>query len=409
MAEFATIKPLPVGDFTLRMIAVCEDMAISPVKLHVSTPLMHHNWDFEGQYHTLHESESLSDIQSVSQEIPSLLCLDANIKVHDQNRRYNDVLSFRVDRETGLGKFELKHVGDKTTANLIARSVAKHFDTFTPEELVQVSVSEASGAVLEARKAQVATLDTQAKKLASFLEDLAKSQSEHAQRVDLELREKYTELERQLSEEYSKKTTSLTEREEKLKQQLQDFDTRQAKYVRRDHLKQIQDVLEQTKSAELSSSTVSKRSAIHKLCISSLLFFGIMLLGVAAAIIYRGKIDPSIIPLLTIGSLGIAGTLVYYLKWNDAWFSQHAKSELANQKMGVDMLRASWLAELLFDWESDRKQDLPEDLRQIFASGLFLDPSIQITKHPADDLLEFAKKISAIRAGKDKLEIEADR
>jgi hypothetical protein len=64
-------------------------------------------------------------------------------------------------------------------------------------------------------------------------------------------------------------------------------------------------------------------------------------------------------------------TAIYYIRWNDRWFRDHASAEFANRKFGADILGASWLAELFFEWDEKKDFNFPPELLQSFARGLF--------------------------------------
>lgn len=409
MAAFAYIKPLPVSEFIERMNKVCIFLKISPLKLNISTDLQHHSWNLESTFDKINQTAQYAEIVDIGKKLPSLICTSASLEFHGVNptRQYQQALTYILDREKQVGAFELKTVRDKEMAAALAIAIQENFNCFTLEELYLVQNSEATRGAVDARRASVASLDAQVERLTSFLETLATQQSEHVINVENSLTQKFEEKERKLDQTLIEKVEHLDRREGELKKQEEQYETNNAKYVRRDHLKQLQAILAKMQESKLSPQTILKRKVIHRICIASMVFFGSLIAIAAARLGWWGKLGYELIPLFSIGASGFAVTLIYYVRWNDAWFSQHAQNELTAQKMGLDVVRASWLAELLFDWETERQQDLPEDLRKIFSEGLFVSPAFKPTVHPAEELTNFLGRLTAIRAGADKIEIEA--
>lgn len=90
---------------------------------------------------------------------------------------------------------------------------------------------------------------------------------------------------------------------------------------------------------------------------------------------------------LSITSLGLAASLIYYIRWQDKWAEQYAQTEFELQQFQLDVHRANWVVETCLEWRKETQSDIPAELVQNLSRGLFagLKPAPQIL-HPADEL-----------------------
>jgi hypothetical protein len=96
--------------------------------------------------------------------------------------------------------------------------------------------------------------------------------------------------------------------------------------------------------------------------------------------------------------------LIYYIKWSDQWFREHAQAELRIKKLSSDILRASWLAELVLEGKQ-ADQQLPEALMSRFSEGLFADSLVSATEHPSDQMVALIRKLSSVKVNRDGVEL----
>jgi hypothetical protein len=192
----------------------------------------------------------------------------------------------------------------------------------------------------------------------------------------------------------------LREREERI-------DLRDSKAVRRNLLDDVRAVISNRKSIALSDTTNNKRNAVHALCIISLFAFALLLIWG----FYFAQLNPDggIITVIPIsgGLLGFGSTMIYYMRWNDHWQRRHAEAEFRDMKFNDDILRASWLAELIFEWESEKGGVFPEELVHNFSRGLFIPQDGGAIEHPAEVLSNLLKEARSIKVGKGILELES--
>jgi len=93
---------------------------------------------------------------------------------------------------------------------------------------------------------------------------------------------------------------------------------------------------------------------------------------------------------------------IYYLKWNDRWFREHADAEFAAKRYKADILRASWIAELAGEWKKTKEgEPLSPLLVDAFTRNLFTDVSVSgPSEHPLDEMTSLLKRASEVQFGK---------
>jgi hypothetical protein len=78
---------------------------------------------------------------------------------------------------------------------------------------------------------------------------------------------------------------------------------------------------------------------------------------------------------------------VFFIRWQDRWSEVHAAEEFRLKRFDLDIARASWLVEVMLEWNTAEKE-FPKELIQNLASGLFQQiPSGPSIKHPAEEIL----------------------
>lgn len=113
---------------------------------------------------------------------------------------------------------------------------------------------------------------------------------------------------------------------------------------------------------------------------------------------------------LSLVSLGLVASLVYYIRWQNQWAQQFATTELSLQQFHIDVNRANWVIETCLEWRKETESAIPATLIESMTRGLFAgrEASTQVL-HPADELasalMGSASKLS-LDVGGNKLEID---
>ncbi len=288
----------------------------------------------------------------------------------------------------------------KEQAPRIAKVLSKRFKLTTPSAIIDESLPKGLQEQLRYREQTLADLQAAVTRLSIVGAQEAEKQAKFLQQKIAELDERYQGKETQLEADHRK-------RAEELRQKVAAFETRESKYVRRDLLGKMREEIEKQKVIALSPKTAHKRWVIHGT------FLLAISLGLGLAAVFAYKVFMSATPdwhyftPMSGGVVMFISTLIYYIKWNDQWFKEHAEAEFRNMRFAADILRASWLAELLFEWEKEKKStQLPESIIASLARNLFRDERWGDTEHPAEALTKALGGVSSLRVSKDGVEIK---
>jgi hypothetical protein len=157
-----------------------------------------------------------------------------------------------------------------------------------------------------------------------------------------------------------------------------------------------------TKDFSLTDKTVAKRLPVHRIFwLLTATFGGLLVWGLWDAIMHGVRWEGSPydwIRLLRIplGAVGVAGFLMYYIRWNDAWFRQHAEEEFRLKRLDLDIDRANWMVEMMLEWKEEKASTIPPELidrlsRNLFAADAGDKGPVQ---HPAQDALAALLQVS---------------
>ena len=102
---------------------------------------------------------------------------------------------------------------------------------------------------------------------------------------------------------------------------------------------------------------------------------------------------------LPVGALGFALTAVFYIRWTDQWFRQHANQEFRLQQLALDVDRAGYATEMLLEWQEDKGGEIPAVIVDRLTTGLSTDKSAATrVRHPSEDATAtLMKAASSIR------------
>jgi len=223
---------------------------------------------------------------------------------------------------------------------------------------------------------------------------LIKDTEEYRRKVDEEEEGRKTRLEAEysarkgdLEAEYQKKAQDLNAQTETLEQQKKELDDRRATHARRAIYRELKEALK-ARNTEfcLTKATQRKRLPVHYV-------FGALIVAVVAFAIfaYMDRTSPDWYRMtrLSVGMLGLAAALVWYVKWNDQWFREHAQEEFRLKRLDLDVDRASWLVEMALEFKTEKGATMPTELIDRLSQNLFAStPGMTETRHPAEDLSE---------------------
>jgi cation transport ATPase len=269
---------------------------------------------------------------------------------------------------------------------------------------------------LEFAQRTIAGFATEAAKLsqstAANFETFVRGVKERSLELETQYRDKALELEgsfrnkqEALDAEHRTKLQEIEAKEKQHAEAVKQFELRNNTVVRRDLLKEIRSKIEQQRTIEISKGTIKKRLIVHGVC-GLTLFIAVVLMGIFAYKLYNATaIEWRLLVPMTTSTALFVMTGIYYIRWNDQWFREHARVEFENRKFASDILRASWVAELFFEWADKKDRNMPPELVASFTRNLFEGADLDGRLHPADQLNDMIKQFSTLELGKNGIKV----
>ena len=280
-------------------------------------------------------------------------------------------------------------------------TILRHSETisrlFPENEQRLIALSQKVIGDFAAQAARLSQLNSQT------VEDLHKAILEKAKELETD----YATKRAHLDEEHNRRQREFADRESKFSERVKQFDLRDNTAVRRDLFNKLATAIDKLDTVTITDETKKKRRILHVLC-ASILVLSAGAFGVFANKIVNGNASADwrlFLPLGTALAM-FATTAVFYIRWNNSWFYEHARAEFSNRKLKADMLRAGWLVEMFFEWDTKKQTAVPAELIGSCTRGLFVSDSLDGARHPIDDLQTLAKDFSKVRIGKTGFEFE---
>ena len=237
-------------------------------------------------------------------------------------------------------------------------------------------------------------------KLEGIAEKLIKDTEKYRQKVDQREEERRAEMEvdfdkrlQTLEKQYLEKDQQITKREEELERQKKELDDRSGRHARRQIYRDLKETLkERNAEFSLTKQTQDKRWAVH------FVFWGLIavIVGFAGfAYIDKESADWYRMSRLSAGMIGLAATLIWYIRWNDQWFREHAEEEFRLKRLDLDVDRASWIVEMALEFKDEKGSEIPPEIVDRLSQNLFIaGDGLKAVKHPTEDL--YSRLLEAI-------------
>lgn len=195
-----------------------------------------------------------------------------------------------------------------------------------------------------------------------------------------------------LEAEYARKANELKAHESALEERKRALDDRDNTHARRQKQEDLSKKLQEyQQSFKLTRDTATKRHPVHYAFIG-----GLVLLGALVSLSTWYALQPPQQgvpfwwpPVRAVGyGGGFVGLLIYYIRWQATWAQAHADEEFSLKRLELDGVRASWLVEVLLEWQREGKGEIPPELVQKLGANLFSGAAERPgATHPAEDLL----------------------
>jgi hypothetical protein len=156
----------------------------------------------------------------------------------------------------------------------------------------------------------------------------------------------------------------------------------------------------------IKDKTLDQRENIKKACLTAICFGALLALCGLGRLLFAATFDWRYVILFWAGLVIGGSTLIYFLRFDNHWFSSLASNEFNTRKLKIDVLRASWIAEMLLEWTEDRENPFPEQLLTSFSEGLFREDGYRRKDHhPATDAISLLRKVTSLKLSKDGVEV----
>ncbi|MRG95364.1 hypothetical protein [Polyangium spumosum] len=339
-------------------------------------------------------------------------------------------LVFTLAREALYDKVTLHgQVRDITQMMAMIDNVGTHYQAVPSAKRLQTDVAIRQAAPHEllsevTRRLTDSAIDLRAatkEGLEHFLASVAaidkqvteKVHAEHA-KLREEIASERTRLHAEIHEERAKAHAEIDTERTKLQDERAAFeaekkklDDRRSTHVRREIFQELKKALGEQKKVELSRETSGKIWPIRIVC-GVVALFGASLAGFGVYLMLKhGELGFLALAPFSSGILIFALNALYFMRFSNAWLARHADLETRNQVLQFDMARASWFAEMLFEYQDEKQGTVPDAVIQVMTKNLFDLQSGDSVKHPVDDFATFLTRVNKIRLGEGEIEMDA--
>ncbi|WP_139020699.1 hypothetical protein [Bradyrhizobium sp. ORS 285] len=200
-----------------------------------------------------------------------------------------------------------------------------------------------------------------------------------------------------LHADYISKFEEVKRQNQELEELRRKLDDREYMHVRRSIRQDLQKTIadRQTKFS-LTDDTQRLRRPIH----AAIIILLVLLIAINAVYLHQlTQIDFSNVSLAVmtwaiakqaLAAIAVIGTTLYYVRWMNRWFEQHALAEFSLKKFQLDIDRASWVVETALEWRRDQNREITSALLEGIARNLFEEKDQSIDKSTAADDLASA-------------------
>lgn len=320
----------------------------------------------------------------------------------------------------------------------IASFVNERFKVFDPERAAGGSNTPESKHMEAIHESTLSRLEQVAQQvIVQTTEANARLQEQYLEKQE-ELKREHERSKNELLQEHADRMAILDAKEQELKERqatIDDSDNTHARRETRNHM--LQDVKERILDFGVSKRTERKRlevmagflvlfavlglllawsvgevSSLHDLRAQTLkAVFAAPAGKPTMATESTDKFDLYLVwARVSVLTVGLVLSLLYYIRWQNRWADQHATAEFQLQQFYIDVNRANWVVESGLEWHKETGATIPDRIMESLTKNLFrytdeLPPAL----HPADELasalLGSASKLK-LKAGNSELEFD---
>ena len=311
-------------------------------------------------------------------------------------------INLRRDREKGDDEIRIAYQMDPSDPVEVSRSliaIERQFVPLNRAAAIERALGPEMTEFYRLREEGLSRLETLTQKLVRETHDyrmrLDAEMAEHTQAITASFDEKN----RVLEAKYEERTAALELHEKDLEKLRRDLDDRSARHARREQGRALQKkISDRSEKFTLTSATQRKRFPIHMIFVFLLLLSGGL---TARSLLFPAMATEGValwleLGRLPLGVLAFALTAVFYIRWNDQWFRQHADQEFKLQQLALDVDRAGYATEMLLEWQEDKEGEMPALMMDRLTAGLFTDQTtVARVRHPSEDITAALLKASS--------------
>lgn len=225
--------------------------------------------------------------------------------------------------------------------------------------------------------------------------------------LEKEFSERSANLQAATEAKLTEERQALDERAKGLDAKEKEFDFRDEQLVRRRLLDEIQKELEKAQTPKVSATTEGKRTEVRKIVLAIEMVSGAVLGIGAGAMSKSSTLEWYHFTSIAIPFAAFLSTAIWFLRWEERWFRDHANQEFLASRYRADMLRASWTAELAAELQKKDKGQIPPELLQAMTRGLFAPTTDASPDHPFEQVLSMVRRGTEISIKKDEFGFKA--
>ena len=314
-------------------------------------------------------------------------------------------IAVRRDRQQGEDEIKISFQEDPPNPVEVSRSLIAIQKPFRPQNRA-AAIEKALGPELSEfyrrREEGLSQLEDLTRNLISDTHDYRVKLDEETAQKRQALTASFDEKRRLLDTEHDRRLVDLATREQDLENMRRDLDDRSARHARREQSRALQKkISERSQEFTLTPTTQHKRLPIHLIfCLLLSLSGGLILRSLLSETLPTGGVALWLeLGRLPLGVLGFAFASIFYIRWNDRWFRQHADQEFKLHQLALDVDRASYATEMLLEWQEDKGGQMPPVMVDRLTAGLFTDHNtMSAVQHPSEDVVAaLLKAASGVR------------
>lgn len=298
---------------------------------------------------------------------------------------------------------------DPIRIKVVARTLELFRPVHLPRPADPISLLESQRALQES---SFSRLQMQLEKVFEQTIDLRAQLDEQVREKEAALEHEFRQKDLEASKQLGIRVATLAQQEADLEDRRKSLDESDNTFARRQiRDRMLNDVAARVQDFGLSKTTVDARSPVA-VGMGALCFFLLALLMWTSFELYSLRPVISLGPQLlapvpgyaanvevssterillwirfTFLSIGLAASILYYIRWQHNWATAFATTEQSLQQFHIDVNRANWVVETCLEWRKETASDIPEPLIESLTRGLFAGrETSQTVLHPADEL-----------------------